>query len=74
MVLLKNSFLAETPLSVSMRRVRLRAELACAESDSAEANTAQSRQFKCLQIQNWLTLLGVKLIFQIFECLYFQGI
>ena len=44
--------------------------------DFTQANTARSRQLKCLQIQNWLTLGGVRLkqIFQIFEYLYFQGI
>ena len=62
MVLLKNSF--------SWRYLRnqwLCAVLACAESDSAEANTARSPT-PCR-----LTLRGVKLIFSIFENLHFQG-
>ena len=33
------------------------------ESDSAQANTAQSRKLKWSQIQNWLTMRGVKHIF-----------
>ena len=45
-----------------------------AESDSAQANTARSQNLKCSQIQNWLTLCGVKLIFLIFQNLFFQGI
>ena len=46
----------------------------CKKFDSAQANTAQSRKLKCSQIQNWLTLRGVKQIFLIFENLNFQGI
>ena len=63
-----------TPRSVSLRGVWLLIVLACAESDSSQANTAHSRKLKCPQIQNWLTLRGVKLIFSIFENLHFQGI
>ena len=51
--------------------IRLRAVLACAESDSVQANTERSQKLKCPQIQNWLTLRGVKQIFQIFENLNF---
>ena len=53
--------------------IRFREDI-CEICDSAQANTAQSRKFKCLQIQNWLTLHGVKLFFSIFENLHFQGI
>ena len=35
-----------TPCSVSLRRVQLRAVLPFAESDSAQANTAQSQIFR----------------------------
>ena len=56
MVLLKNSFSRRYS-----QKIRLRAVLACAESDSAQANTARSRQLKCPQIRNWLTLRRVRL-------------
>ena len=56
------------------RKIRLRAVLACAESDSWQANTARSQKLKYSQIQNWLTLRGVKQFFLIFKNLHFQGI
>ena len=56
MVLLKNLFSRRYP-----RNQLLCAVLACAESDSLQANTARRRKFKCPQIQNWLTLCWVRL-------------
>ena len=72
MVLLKNSFTRRYS-----RKIQLRAALACSKSDSrtkldsGQANTARSQKLKCPQIQNWLTLRRVKLIFLIFENLNF---
>ena len=56
MVLLKTSFSRRYP-----RNQLLCAVLARAESNSLQANTTQSRKFKCPQIQNWLTLHWVGL-------------
>ena len=47
--------------SVILRRVGLRAVSHCAESDSAQYYTAQSREIEMFEIQNCLTLREVEL-------------